>query len=314
MSKLSFSVFLNVYGDAASTNAPDLNNVKWNRYLSAIPVKNPTSQQAIVAPGENRQLFSGIRSLAQDGTTNYSIALKPLSTQTYILTAVSGTLPNFRTPRSIGSDATTQVTVSVNGPVVTFTSTGGTSFSLGSCQVGDFANIGNLFNSANQGSWQIIAKTSNSFSISNDIGVAEGPITLGAGFASQVQIFSADGVQVGDTLIISGGFSPASQGSYAVTAVYANSLEFYTTEVLPQEGPIQTQAIAIYSSAKQLVYLESDSPVHVIVNGVDIGVVKPIVINNTVSPGVFMLNSTVYSLSVNNAGLNPANIMLIAVE
>ena len=314
MSKLSFSVYLNAYSDKQSTNAPDLNNVKWNRALNCIPVNNANSQALTVAPGETNVLFNGSRTLAQDSTTNYSIALKPLSTQTYVLSAVSGTLPNFRTPRSTGADATTQVTVTTNGPVVTFTSTAGTNLSLGGCQVGDFVQVGSNFNPLNQGNWQIIALTANSFSVNNPLGTPEGPIVLGAGFASQIAICSAAGVQVGDTLIISGGFSPVTQGSYVVTAVYANSLEFYTTAVLPQEGPIQTQAISIYSAEKSLIYLESDAPLSVIVNGTTVASILPFIINSCVTPGVFLLKSTVYSLSVNNAGVNPANVLLIAAE
>ena len=314
MSKLSFSIFVNAYSDSQSSNAPSLNNVKWARDISGLPVNNPTSQGLSVAPGETKSLFSGLRTLGQDSTTQYSIALKPLSSNTYILSAVAGTLPNLRTPRSIGTDATTQVTVTVNGPVVTFTSTSGTLFSLGSVQIGDIVKIGDLFNSLNQGSYAIIAKTSTSFSVENDLGTSEGPITLGAGFADQIQIFTAAGVQAGDTLIISGGFSPASQGSYKVTAVYANSLEFYSTGVLPQESNVLTQAIAIYSSAKRLVYMESGSKLNVILNGVNIGNMEPLVINNTVSPGIFMMNCTIYSLSVMNTGLESAQLLMIAVE
>ena len=398
MSKLSFSVYLNAYSDKQSTNAPDLNNVKWNRSLNCVPVNNANSQALTIAPGQTSVLFNGSRTLAHDSTTNYSIALKPLSTQTYVLSAVSGTLPNFRTPRSISDDATTQVVVTTNGPVVTFTGAavaaayasysgtptgalsaitltavtigaggnlillvgdgtssintlitnwntanasntvaltigdgtqipslgaqiklaGGlnaaTAFNLATCQVGDFVQVGSNFSQLNQGTWQIIALTSNSFSVNNPQGVGEGPILLGASFASQIAICSAAGVQVGDTLIISGGFSLVTQGSYVVTAVSANSLEFYTTGVLPQEGPIQTQAIAIYSAAKSLIYLESDAPLSVIVNGVTVASILPFIVNACVTPGVFLLKSTVYSLSVNNAGVNPANMLLIAAE
>lgn len=314
MSKLSLSIYLNSYTDTQSSNNPSLNNVKWDRAVPSLPVKNPISQAFSVAPGETKALFSGTRTLSHDNTTEYSISAKPLSANTYILTAVNGTLPNFRTPRSIGIDATTQITVTVNGPVVTFTSTGGTNMNTTSVVIGDFVNLGSLFNSLNQGSYKIIAKSATSISIENRTGTPEGPITLGVGFASQIQVFSASGVQINDTIIISGGFSPASYGSYVITAVYANSLEFYTTNAIPQESNILTQAINIYSAAKQLVYLESDNKVDVILNGINIGKIEPFIIGAQVSPGVFMLKSTIYSLSILNNGLNTANIMLIAAE
>lgn len=322
MSKLSLSVYLNAYSDSNPSNNPGMNNFKWNRDLNSIIVNNPTNQANTVAPGETRSFFNGSRTLAQDGTTQYSIALKPLSTNTYVLSNSAGTAPNFRTPRSTGADATTQVTVVVNGPVVTFSSTGGTAFNFAAVQVGDFASFGDQFNVLNQGTFQIISKTATSITVEILTGTNEGPITLGSGFATQVQVFSAAGVQVNDTLVISGGFSPATWGSYTITAVYANSLEFAFTGLLPIENNIQTQAITIYSNVKNLVYIESDSALHVILNGVDIGQIEPFVINDAsqpslgqkVIPGIFMLKSTVFSLSVTNSGLEAANVYFAAVE
>lgn len=320
MSKLSLSVYLNAYSDGQPSNSPGMNNFKWNRDINSMLVENPINQANTIAPGETRALFNGTRTLAQDGTTQYSISLKPLTTNTYVLANVAGTAPNFRVPRVTGADNTTQVTVVVNGPIVTFSSTGGTAFNLSSTVVGDQVAIGSNFNVLNQGIFTIIAKTTTSFTVEILTGTNEGPITLSA--ASQIQICSAAGVQVGDMLVISGGFSPATQGSYEVAAVYANSLEFIATGLLPIESNIQTQAIALYSDAKTLVYIESDSAVHVILNGVDIGQIEPFTINSglipsvgqKVIPGIFMLKSTIYSLSVLNSGLNPANVYFAAVE
>ena len=566
MPKLSLSVYLNAYSDAFPSNQPGQNNFKWARDLNSILVNNPTQIAAQVAPGETLSLFSGMRTLLQDNTTQYSIALAPLQTSIYALTAVAGTLPNFRTPRTTGADATTQVNVSVNGPVVTFTSSAGTfakfigqipgmtssvtitantlgaagnsvdlvgdgsssisalisawnganpgnqvtlttgqgaqipdaptfatfsglvdglsspvlltantagtvgnSISLvgdgtsdidtlitawntanpsnqvtltsglgtqipsagvaasytgtptggssiititastvgsqgnsvelladgssnvntlianwnianpsntialtsgnglqvpsfgatmtltagadagiidlagglansiqlaggltstpfnlisGGVVVGDQATIGNEFNVLNQGTFTIIAVTATSFSVEIITGTNEGPITLGSSFASQISICSAAGVQVGDVLVISGGFSPAIQGSYEITAVSAESVQFSSTSLLPSEGPVTTEAITIYSNAKSLVYIESDSTLDVILNTVDIGQIEPFMISNanvpslplTAIPGIFMLKSTIYSLSVTNNGINPANITFLAVE
>jgi hypothetical protein len=74
--------------------------------------------------------------------------------------------------------------------------------------------------------------------------------------------------------------------------------------------------------AKQLVYIESDSPVNVILNGTDIGNIEPFVISNAaqpsfppkIVPGIFMLKSTVWSLAVLNNGINSANVYFAAVE
>jgi hypothetical protein len=569
MSKLSLSVYLNAYNDHHPSNNPNRSDFKWARDLNSIVVANATSQSAQIAPGETLQLFMGMRMLAQDGTTQYSISLLPETTSTYVLSNVGGTAPNFRTPRVTGADATTQVSTSVNGPLETFTSspgtfaqfvgqipgmpspvtitanvlgttgnavllvgdgtssintlisnwnglnpgnqvtlttgngnqvpnaplfavfsgtiagtsgpvtitannagtignsvvltgdgtssinllisnwntanpsnqitlttgdgtqipsggakafysgsgvpptpsftavtitsdnfstngngvelvgdgvssvdtlianwnianptntvsltaglggqipefgslftlsgganpgvanlaggvnaniqlTGGTTATLfnlivGGAVVGDYVTIGNEFAPANQGTFQILSLTATSFTVSNPNGVAQGAVTLGAEFASQVQIYSAAGVQVGDVLMITGGFSAATQGSYEITAVFANSLQFTSTTVLPQEGPITTEDIIIYSNAKTLVYMESDSALSVTVNGTVVGNIEPFVIPNahqpsfppTVIPGPFMMKSVIYSLSVTNNGLVPANMFYAAVE
>jgi hypothetical protein len=552
-------LFLNSYSDPHSTNNPDRNGIKWTRELNGIPVQDAGQTMPFtLAPGESKTLFNTTRTLLQDTSTQYSISLGVAMPNTYTLTAVGGTLPNFRTPRTTGEDATTQVTVTLNGPVATFSTptpgtfasfmgyipgmfssvtltantsgsagnsisllgngissvnslitawntanpgnqvtltagsglqipnagmfasftgiptgtatsvtitanvigaggnsvlligdgtssistlitnwntanpsnqvtltsgdgtqvpSGGTNatftgtppglstsitlealnvgslgnfafligdglsdintlianwninmpsnrmelasgdgtqvptsltsinlsgginpamivlssgvtsaltlsggstttqFNLisGGVVVGDKVRIGNLFNVSNQGEWKIIALTATSFSIANPSAVAEGPIALGSGFASQVQIYSAAGVQINDTLVISSGFSQVSWASYLVTSVSANSLQFYTTAILPQEGPITTE-IAIYESAKNLVYLETDQTCELTINGVDAGDVEPWVSPNCIAPGMYLRKATIYSMSVLNTSTNAANLLFASVE
>lgn len=314
MSKLTFLVYLNAYADSSASNNPSMSNFKWTRELDSLLVQNPLALSFTLAPGESRSLFSGVRNLAQDNTTEYSISLKPLTTSTYVLSAVSGTLPNFRTPRSTGADATTQITVTTNGPLVTFASTGGTALNLAGVQVGDSVVIGSQFNPANQGTWKLIAFTTTSLTVENELASAEGPITLGSGFANQLQVFSALGVQAGDTLKISGGFSPVTQDSYQVSAVYANSVEFNAISVLPQESSIQTQAIAIYFESKQLVYLESDQNCSMNINGDAAGDIEPWIVGNATKPGVYMRKSTMFSMTVTNTSTSVANLFLASAD
>lgn len=341
MSNFSFEVFLKAFSDGRSSNAPSLENFSWDRSANGVFVNSPLSQGFTLAPGENRTLFSGLRTINQDGTTQYSISLVPGTTNTYQLAWTGGTAPDFRTPRVTGADATTQVTVTLNGPLATYTSTGGTPFSLvsGGVIVGDYTTIGTgIFNIANQGPFQIVALTPTSFTVVNDAGVAEGPLTLGSGFATQVQIYSASGVQTNDTLVISSGFSTVTQGSYIVGAVTAESLQFTITGVLPTEGPITTE-VAIYTMAKRLVYLESDQPVLLSINGIAMASpsLTPFVVQqcpNTAflnptgpgsfnangsssggaKPGMFLLTATVWSMTVTNLSSEVANLILITVQ
>ena len=321
MNKLNFLVYLNAYADASPTNAPSRNNFKWTRDVNGLSVNNPNSLEFSLAPGETRTLFNCMRTLTQDGTTQYSIALAPVAGQntTWQLTWSGGTNPGFRTSRTSGANATTQVTVTQNGTVLTFSSTGGTPFSLisGGVQVGDFVQIGSLFNILNQGQYQIIALTATSFSIVNAFGAAEGPYTLGSGFASQIDIFSAAGVQVGDTLLITSGFSPVTQGAYIVTAVTDMWVRFSSTATLPTEGPITTEGIVFYFDAQRLVYLESNQKVTMVINGQSGNEIDPLAgacgcaIPGT---GIFLRTSTIYSMTVTNASQNTASLYLASVE
>lgn len=315
MSTLNFLVFLNAYSDSNSSNNPTLGNFKWDREINGLSVNNPQSLQLSLAPGETKTLFSGSRTLGQDGTTEYSIALKAFTTNTYVLSWTGGTAPNFRTPRTSGADATTQVTVTTNGPLTTFASSGGTPFAFtsGGVVVGDYVTVGNSFNQLNQGTFKILSFTDTSFTVENETGTAEGPITLGSGFAAQVQIYSAAGVQAGDTLLIDAGFSPVTQGAYSITAVYANSLEFFSADTLPQESDIMTQ-VSIYFAAKKLVYVEADQHISMILNGVSGNEIQPLVQGSKVNPGVFMRSSVVYSMSVTNVSTDPANVFFASVE
>jgi hypothetical protein len=318
MSKLVFSIFLNAYSDSYPSNAPSRSSFRWNRDANGVLASNPDSLQFTLAPGETRSLVSGERSLTQDGTTQYSIAPVPFETSSYQFTWVGGTNPTFRTARVTGADTTTQVTVTLNGTVLTFTSTGGTNFSLisGGVIVGDYVTIGNEFNQANQGQYQIIGLTATSFSVVNEFGVTEGPITLGSSFVSQVSIYSAAGVQVGDTLDITGGFSLVTQGAYKITAVTDTYLQFSSTATLPTEGPITTEAISVYFMAKKLVYIESDQHVTLTINGDTGDEIVPLVGCGAceVSPGMFLRTSTIYSLSITNASTTVANLFLASIE
>lgn len=399
MSKLNFLVCLNTYSDASASNNPSLSNFKWAREITGIPASNPISEAFSLAPGEAKTIFSGVRTLGVDNTTNFSLSLKPLSSSTYRLLATSGAAPLFRTARSIGINATTQVTAIVNGPIVTYSSpasasavaasftgtptgfttpvtitannvglignsilltgdgvmdlvgvasawntanpgndigsiTGDTSqilangatiqlsgglnavvgLNMAAVVVGDIVRIGDQFNILNQGKFKVLAKTANSFTVENFTGVNEGPITLGSTFANQIRIYSAAGVQEGDNIVIKSGFSSVTYGSYKVTDVTDNYVEFYSTAVLPVESGIVSADLAIYSQAKNLIYLESDQKATVTINGVQMASMEPFIINNSRQPGVFMLKATVWSFSVQNNSLDSASCFVATVE
>lgn len=313
MAKLNMNVYLNCYEDPTSSNAPSLNNFKWFRELSGLAADRPVSLSFTLAPGESKTLFNGTRTLLQDGTTQYQLLLK--TGNTYVLKHVGGTSPQFRTPRTVGSDATTQVTVTSNNGVLTFVSTGGTLFDLltGGVAVGDEVLVGSQFAAGNRGRFKVIAASATSFTVENPSGVAEGPVTLGLDFENQVRIYSSSGVQVGDTIRISGGFSPASQSAYEVTAVQDDLVEFFSSKPLPLET-VTTDQIAIYSAAKVLVYLETNKPLDVEANGSSAGKISPIIRESVSAPGQMLRSDIIWSMSVQNNGIETANVFFAAIE
>lgn len=319
MGSLKTLIFLQAYEDSTcnSGSSPQKNNFKWTREYSDSSITNALSETFQLAPLSTQTLFNGVRTLTQDGTTQYSISLVPFATSTYQLTNTGGTVAGFRTLRTIGTDATSQVTTSINGPILTYTFTGGTLPNIASVQVGDNVLIGNVFNPSNQGTtgiWQIISTTSTSISVINPLGYVEGPITLGSQYATQLRIFSGGLVQIGDTLVISSGFSPVSLNSYTITQVTDYYVQFSYAGSLPTQGPITTE-VAVYNMAKSMIYIEADQNTEILINGSIFGpTVMPTVSRGIARPGLFLLNSTVWSLSVSNNSINQANVTLLSTE
>jgi hypothetical protein len=314
--KMNLLVFLNTYSDTSPTNAPKLNCIKRTRGVNGVVVGKSKAEECVLAPGETRTLFDGSRTLLQDLTTQYTLALKPLTSNTYVLSWAGGTAPAFRTARTTGASATTEITVTSNGPTLTLASTGGTPLALiaGGAVAGDEVRIGSLFNVLNQGHFTILSLTATSVTVKNEVGVAEGPVVLGSGFSQQFQVYSQAGVQIGDTIKISGGFSPVSRRSFSITDVAAGYLEFYSTDALPQEGPVTTNAISIYSQAKNLVYVEADRKCGLTINGVAAGEIEPFVIGSSTQPGIFIRKSLMWQMSITNLDSVAANIYMAAVE
>jgi hypothetical protein len=316
MSKFNILFHIQNYKDATPTNTPQMSHFKWTREQQGLSSDAPISQEFALAPSESKDLFNGSRTLSHNGSTEYSLYKKPLVSNTYILEwNGNGAAPAFRTSRAIGSDATTEITVTKNGDLVTLTNTAGTAIDLvtGLVVVGDLVSLGAEFNSANQGVFKILSRTANSLSLENSSGSAE-VVVLGASYETALEIFSSNGVQVGDTLKILGGFSPVSRESFDITAVYSDRVEFFSAKVLPEESDVQTNAISIYSSAKKFIYIESSDKITLTINGTSQVTVEPFVEATGNKPGMYFQKSTIWSLSCSNDSINMATIYLAAIE
>jgi hypothetical protein len=315
MGKMNVLVHLNAYKDSMASNNPSLNNFKWTRQLEGLEADKAQSIEFSLAPGESRILFNGQRALSNDNTSVFDVDQKAgSSVNTYVLTSIGGSAPQFRTSRTIGSDATTEVTVSTVGELTTFKATGGTVYSMTSVSVGDEVLVGPVFNAGNQGKFKILAKTSDSFTVSNANGTAETSIVLGSGYEDEIRIFSSSGVQVGDKLKIGNGFSDIAQNTYEITAVTDISVEFYSSPTLPPETGIVGPNITVYSDAKKLVYLETDKKIDLEINNVLESGVEPFIEAASYLPGVFLKRSTVWQMEVTNNGTEMATLYFASIE
>jgi len=153
MSLMNLLIHLNSYKDDNQTNDPSLNSFKWTRDIQGLTILEPLSRCLNLTAGQSSLLFSGTVSTSADATTTWDLALKSGSSILYQISHIGGTAPYFRTPRTGGHAADTEVTITKNSKLLTFTSTGGTLFDFvtGSVQVGDEVRIGTVFNATNRG-------------------------------------------------------------------------------------------------------------------------------------------------------------------
>jgi hypothetical protein len=313
MSKLNILTSIFGYEDENPTNNPSKANFRWTTDLQGIEIKEPKSETVKLAPSQSKSLFSGMASLLDDNTTTYDITLKPSTTNTYIIMHNSGTAPEFRQARNIASDATTEVDVTKNGPLLTFTASAGTIWNLTSVLVGDEVRIGGVFNIQNQGKYKILSKTTTSFTVDSASGVAETSISLGITFSSQVQIYSSTGVQIGDKVDLTSGFSSVSLGTYEITDVASDYIEIFSPKVLPEEIAVQT-TLNIYTSQKKFIYIESDKKLDIKINGIISNKIEPIQFGTKQKPGIFLNTGSVYSLEIENKSLDTATVFFVTAE
>lgn len=316
---MNLLVHINAYEDGNSTNNPSMNHVKWNRDMQGIDVSEPTSKGLQLQPGQSLSLFAGVQSISADATTTWDLSLKSGTTNTYRISHAGGTAPAFRVARTEGHDATTEVTVTKNAKLLKFESTGGQVFDLvtGGVQVGDCVRIGDVFNVSNRGTFKILAFDATSFTIENENGQAEGPITLGANFADEINTYSADGIQIGDKVDIVAGFSIVTQGTYEITDVSHDFIDFYSIDSLPSESNISNSpdALLIYRDAKQFLYIESDKKLSVTLDGSSVSqVIEPFKAGTDRKPGVFMLQSSIKSAVIENKSQEVASVFFVTAE
>lgn len=277
MSTLNIHQNLVIFDDTnIATNQPKLQYVSWTTDFTGIQVEEPASKQYFLQPAETLTVFSGIRTLLVDGTTAFDLTLNPAQSGVYRLTNSAGTAPGFRTARAV-SISGESVTVTINNNATAeFALSAVAVPTFAAVQVGDTLFIPDTttgdsaspFNTLNVGFWTVLAVTNSGAGANRKLickrlngeafeGVAE---VVSVTANSQFKVFSSSGVQPGDTLKLSAGFSTVTQKTYSLQTVTSDWVEFTSAEPLPLEtGIIPTAAgLIIYSDAKSLVRVEVD--------------------------------------------------------
>ena len=309
MSKLAITNTINIYSDQTQTNSPLKNNVNWQYSTLGIEVNEPESKSVKIAGSQTELIFSGEVITSVDNTTAFDLEVNPGVANTYQLNHVSGTAPGFRTLRAISTTDLTEFTLSISGDILTIEAT---PFITTNILLGDIVRLDSIFNTANQGTFSIIAKTANSISVINPVAIGE-TVIAGLSFASEFMVYSSNGVQVGQKLKILEGFSTYTLGTYEIVDVAPNYLIFNSYKSLPIENAILSEVLVLKNS-KSFVYIESDVDCSLIVDGSEVGQIKPFIFGTQKRSGVYMKSGDLYSLSLRNDSTNTANILVISAE
>lgn len=319
-----------VYGDGEfATNNPQRRYVDWARHSTAISVEKPTTKDYVLLPGEELSLFSGSRTTAIDGTSEFEITLNPVKSGVYRVSHTGGTAPAFRTKRSL--DLTSEeLTISINNNATAKLELDDSSLlTFGAVQVGDWMFVPNVstgdgassFGPNNGGFWVVLAKASKALTLRRRVGedfVGSAEVVTPVD-ADEIQFFSAAGIQVGDSLEVSAGFSSISFKTFVVSEVSHDWVEFLSTEALPLETDVIPTAagMTFYSETKRFVRVEVDQDAVLRLNG-DTGNslrLSPRIIGDPEGVAHFEKWGPCWDLKVvNRSGTAPMTVSLVAVE
>jgi hypothetical protein len=323
LATLNVTTKIIAFNDAQISSNPRLRLTDWMRDMSGIAVADPKSESHQILPGASYSIFNNARTTTIDGTSVFSLALLASGTTRYRITNTAGTVPGFRTPRTVAiSGLTLTVTAQSNGTLVVASSAA----AFGAVQLGDYVFIpgvatgdaANVFSVLNVGYWVVlgVSGTQNITLVrpvgQDFVGVSEVVVPASN---SQFKVFSAAGIQIGDSLDITAGFASSSLKNVVVTAVTDSFVEFTSTvPMYEQTGVLPGNAgLAFYSETREFLYVESDSEVVVRING-DTGNYQrtvPVDSSDPTRPGVYMKWGPVWSLTLYNRSSVTANVTVI---
>ena len=316
------------YSDTVgTTDNPLLQSFNWSRRLSAVAVNNPDHKELRIPPGGTKILFDGLRTNTLNATS--VVEISNISGALYKLAVTAGAIGGWRTLRSITGLSNVNITIN-NDSVATFELVGAV---LTGIQSGDVLRVAGEttfdvapydFNPINSGLWVVIGVSGVKIQAVRSVdepfsGIAE---AVTGTDASQISVYSPDGVQKDDKFELSGAFSQASHKVYVVKDVTDKVIYFVSTSQIPEEivnypDPLVSgHSFVAYTSAKKLFYLETDQEVSVKFNDDSGDTVKisPIAAGNPDLIGYLHKFGSCYKVAVRNRSVNTAKVLYFVAE
>lgn len=328
MSALTFIYQALAFDDEDTTSNPTQTPINWSKAIKNLSCDHPSTQEFPIDPNGTVTLFNGTRTTSIDANSAFSLALSALDPSRYRVTYVPGesAAPAFRTDRSLVVTAIDLAFVVNANQSVTVTPATGDPFAdvvvgdnvfVPGTSTGDSASP---FNPLNEGYWSVLSKSGTSITLTRFAG------EVFAGYTETVtpatndvfQAFSTAGVQVGDTVQISAGFSTSAQHSYEVVAVNPNWFEFESTAPLGPETAVVpgVSGLSFYTSAKKFIAIECDQEAVIRLNGdtSDFNRVEPVVPGDRNFPGLFIKFGPVWQIDVVNKSSAVARVVVLSAE
>ena len=328
------------YSDTTgTTDNPQLRNFDWNRRISSISIDNPDHGELRIPPGGNTILLDGLRSSGLDDTSELQVT--SIANSVYKLAVTLGTLGGWRESRAITTTPpalppaldTFDVNVTINNDSVATFEFVGAGIAIAGVQVGDIIRVAGestygaepyLFTSVNSGLWSVIGISGVNLQAVRTTGEPFSGIddqVVGAD-STQIEIYSAAGVQAGDKFELKSPFSSASHKVFRVKDVTPTVIYFVSTSPIPEEtinypDPVPNgHSMVIYSSSKRVFYLETDQEVSIQFNNDQGDNVRvcPISPGNPDLIGYIHKFGPCYKVIVHNRSVNIAKILYFVAE
>jgi hypothetical protein len=313
------------YGDSTINSNPKRRFVDWTRTQQGWPVTNPKSEQFSIDPGASFSVFNGARTIAADFTTQWTVTASSLDPSRFRFTAVGGTAPALRTKRTLTLNTIAiTITVRANGSA-TFDAPGG---SWGGTAAGDTLFIpgtstgdtASPFSPLNEGYWTVLSSVGNVVTATRLVGTTFQGVseTKTPTSNTQVQVFTAAGVQLTDKVELSAAFSSGSLKTFQVVAVNPDWFEVSSTVpiALDSQAVPGVSGLTFYKFNKQYVRIEADQECVIQANG-DTGFtqrVTPFVAGDPDQTGWYEKWGPMWSLTVLNRTACLLNIIVISME